>query len=238
MPLKPPGEQGGLCSAFANPTLGDKQSCGQDAGRVPSWSKATCFSGIYRSHEGQRSQGANNRISSRPQYIWLGCVQPLLQDECMGPFLHLTCVRSALFWPLSNCCCCFCWVLVCVFFSVLVCVICGWMFCSLRKREEAVWHKISTVKILNHRFTGTTLHTVASRSTPETIEGYRQIYIHSIFPSSHGRFSHFLNFFFRSIFVSSHKTRCWFCVTLYCQLHMAMFLHNHIPHPPNTQQPA
>jgi hypothetical protein len=40
-----------------------------------------------------------------------------------------------------------------------------------------------------------------------------------------------------SIFAASHKTCCWLCVTLYCKLHhTAMFLHNHIPHPPNTQQ--
>jgi hypothetical protein len=30
-------------------------------------------------------------------------VQPLLQDECVGPFPQLTCVLSASFWPLSNC---------------------------------------------------------------------------------------------------------------------------------------
>jgi hypothetical protein len=30
-------------------------------------------------------------------------VQPLLQDEGVGPFHQLTCVRSASFWPLSNC---------------------------------------------------------------------------------------------------------------------------------------
>ena len=76
---------------------------GQDAGRVPSSSKGLCSSGIYGSHEGRRYQGANDGVSSRPQRIWLGCVQPLLQDECVGPFPQLTCVRSASFWPLSNC---------------------------------------------------------------------------------------------------------------------------------------
>jgi hypothetical protein len=30
-------------------------------------------------------------------------VQLLLQDEGVGPFPQLTCVRSVLFWPLSNC---------------------------------------------------------------------------------------------------------------------------------------
>ena len=103
MPLQLPGGQGGPCSAFANPTLSHKQSRGQDAGRVPSLSKGPCSSGIYGSHEGRRSQGANDGVSSRPQRIWLGCVQLLLQDECVGPFPQLTCVRSALFWPLSNC---------------------------------------------------------------------------------------------------------------------------------------
>ena len=103
MPPKPPGGQGGPCSAFANPTLCHKQSRGQDAGRVPSSSKGPCSSGIYGSHEGRRSQGANDGVSSCPQRIWLGCVQPLLQDECVGPFPQLTCVLSASFWPLSNC---------------------------------------------------------------------------------------------------------------------------------------
>ena len=41
-----------------------------------------------------------------------------------------------------------------------------------------------------------------------------------------------------SIFAASHKTCCRLCVTLYCKLHTAMFLHNHIPHPPTTQQPT
>ena len=103
MPLQLPGGQGGPCSAFANPTLRHKQSRGQDAGRVPSLSKGPCSSGIYGSHEGRRSQGANDGVSSRPQRIWLGCVQLLLQDEGVGPFPQLTCVRSVLFWPLSNC---------------------------------------------------------------------------------------------------------------------------------------
>ena len=103
MPLQLPGGQGGPCSAFANPTLWHKQARGQDAGRVPSSSKGPCSSGIYGSHEGRRSQGANDGVSSRPQRIWLGCVQLLLQDEGVGPFPQLTCVRSVLFWPLSNC---------------------------------------------------------------------------------------------------------------------------------------
>ena len=103
MPPQLPGGQGGPCSAFANLTLCHKQSLGQDAGRVPSSSKGPCSSGIYGSHEGQRSQGANNGVSSRPRRIWLGCLQPLLQNECVGPFPQLTCVQSASFWPLSNC---------------------------------------------------------------------------------------------------------------------------------------
>ena len=103
MPAQPPGGQGGPCSAFANLTLCHKQSCGQDAGRVPSSSKGPCSSGVYGSHKGQWSQGTTDGVSSRPQRIWLGCVQPLLQVECVGPFPQLTCVRSALFWPLSNC---------------------------------------------------------------------------------------------------------------------------------------
>jgi hypothetical protein len=70
---------------------------------VPSSSKGPCPSGIYGSHEGRRSQGANDGVSSRHQRISLGCVQPLLQDEGVGPFHQLTCVRSASFWPLSNC---------------------------------------------------------------------------------------------------------------------------------------
>ena len=53
--------------------------------------------------KGKRSQGANDEVSSRPQRIWIGCVQLLLQDECMGPFPQLTCMWSVLFWPLSNC---------------------------------------------------------------------------------------------------------------------------------------
>ena len=57
----------------------------------------------------------------RHQCIWLGCVQPLLQDECVGPFPQLTCVRSALFLPLSNCCFCF-FVFSCVCFLVFLCV--------------------------------------------------------------------------------------------------------------------
>ena len=98
MPPQLPGGQGGPCSAFTNPTLSYKQSCGQDAERVPSSSKGPCSSGIYGSYEGQRSQGANEGVSSRPpQRIWLGFVQPLLQDECVGPFSLSTCVRSALF---------------------------------------------------------------------------------------------------------------------------------------------
>ena len=103
MPLQLPGGQGGPYSAFANPTLSHKQSHRQDARRVPSSSKGPCSSGIYESHEGQWSQGANDGVSSCPQRIWLGCVQLLLQDEGVGPFPQLTCVRSVLFWPLSNC---------------------------------------------------------------------------------------------------------------------------------------
>jgi len=103
MPLQLPGGQGGPCSAFANLTLRHKQSRGQDAERVPSSSKGPCSSGIYGSHEGRLSQGTNDGVSSRPQWIWLGCMQLLLQDECVGPFPQLTCVRSASFWPLSNC---------------------------------------------------------------------------------------------------------------------------------------
>ena len=103
MPLKPPGGQGGSCSAFANPTLCHKQSRRQDAGRVPSSAKGLCSSGIYRSHEGGRSQGTNDGASSCPQCVCLAFVQPLLQTECVGPFPQLTGVRSASFWPLSNC---------------------------------------------------------------------------------------------------------------------------------------
>ncbi len=138
MPPQPPGGQGGPCSAFANPTLCHKQSCRQDAKKVLSSSKGAYSSGIYGSHEGRRSQGANDRVPSRPQCIWLGCVQPLLQDECVGPFPQLTCVRSASFWPLSNHCCyfwCSC-VLVCVFFGVLVCVFCDLMSPSREKRRK------------------------------------------------------------------------------------------------------
>jgi hypothetical protein len=32
-------------------------------------------------------------------------MQPLLQDECMGPFPHLNSVRFAYIWPLSTCQC-------------------------------------------------------------------------------------------------------------------------------------
>jgi len=103
MPPQPPRGQGGPCSAFTNSTLCHKQSRRQDAGRVPSSSKGPCSSGIYGSHEGQRSQGANGGVSSRPPLESLAFVQPLLQDECVVPFPQLTCVRSALFWPLSNC---------------------------------------------------------------------------------------------------------------------------------------
>jgi hypothetical protein len=77
MPPQHPGGQERPCSAFANPTLCHKQSCGQDAGRVPSSSKGPCSSGIYGFHEEEWSQGANDGVSSRPQTIWLGCVQPL-----------------------------------------------------------------------------------------------------------------------------------------------------------------
>ncbi len=41
-----------------------------------------------------------------------------------------------------------------------------------------------------------------------------------------------------SMFAASHKTCCRLRVTLYCKLHTAMFLHNHIPHPSTTQQPT
>jgi hypothetical protein len=130
MPPKPPGGQGGPCSAFANPTLWHKQSCGQDAGRVPSSAKGQCSSGIYGSNKGQQSQGANAGVSSRPQRIWLGCVQPLLQDECVGPFPQLTCVRSALFWPCPI-------VDVVILFVFLVCVL--WFDAPLtEKREKAL----------------------------------------------------------------------------------------------------
>jgi hypothetical protein len=67
---------------------------------VPSSSKGPCSSGVYRSHEGQWSQGTTDGVSARPQRILLGC---LLQVECVGPFPQLTCMWSALFWPLSNC---------------------------------------------------------------------------------------------------------------------------------------
>ena len=39
---------------------------------------------------------------------------------------------------------------------------------------------------LNHPFTGTSLHMVASKSTPERIEVFRQIGIHSVLTSFHG----------------------------------------------------
>ena len=110
-------------------------------GRVPSLSKGPCSSGIYGSHEGRWSQGANDGVSSCPQRIWLGCMQLLLQDEGMGPFPQLTCVRSVLFWPLSNCWCCyFICVLVCVCFAV------GGCSAHWGKREEALWHKIPRKK--------------------------------------------------------------------------------------------
>jgi hypothetical protein len=70
---------------------------------VPSSSKSPCSSGVYGSHEERWSQGANDGVSSRPPLESLAFVQPLLQDECVVPFPQLTCVRSALFWPLSNC---------------------------------------------------------------------------------------------------------------------------------------
>ena len=112
-----------------------KQSHGQDAGRVPSSSKGPCFSGIYGSHKGQWSQGANDGVSSRPQRIWLGFVQPLLQDECMGHFPLSTCMWSALFWPLSNCQCCY---FLCDIFCEFVGVAVGGCSAHWEKREEAL----------------------------------------------------------------------------------------------------
>jgi hypothetical protein len=36
---------------------------------VPSSSEGACSSGIYGSHEGQRSQGANDGVSTPPVYL-------------------------------------------------------------------------------------------------------------------------------------------------------------------------
>jgi hypothetical protein len=140
MPPQPPGGQGGPCSTFANPTLCHKQSCGQDARKVLFSSKGAYSSGIYGSHKGQRSQGANDTVPSCPQCIWLGCVQPLLKDECVGPFPQLTCVRSASFWPLSNHCCCFFGVLVYLYvcFLVFLCVCLRFDVPLMGKREKAL----------------------------------------------------------------------------------------------------
>ena len=113
-------------------------------------------------------------------------------------------------------------------------------FAHLEKKEEALRHKIPRKKNLNHLFTGTTLHTLASKSTPE-----RFISSLSIFRPSHGFFS--LSVFPPShrgvlaipqhslplqIWPSSHKTHCrlYYLATL--------SLHNHISPPPTTQQPT
>ena len=167
-----------------------------------------CSSGIYGSHEEERSQGANDGVSTRPQYVWLAFVQPLLQDECVGPFPQLTGVRSALLGPLSNCRCCY-------FLFSCVCVLRLDVLLARKKGGSCTTQNFKK-KNLNHPFTDTTLHMVASKSTPETIEGYCQIYIHSVFLSSHGRFLAFPQIFSCSKFFIPSQNSCWLCVTLYC----------------------
>ena len=136
MPPQLPGGRGGPCSAFANPTLSHKQSRGQDTGRVPSSSKRSVF--FWHLRISRRATGFFT-----PPDLWLGFGQPLFQDECMGPFPPSTCVRSASFWPLSNCQCCY---FLCVIFCVFVGVTVGGCSAHWGKREEALWHKIPRKK--------------------------------------------------------------------------------------------
>jgi hypothetical protein len=74
------------------------------------------------------------------------------------------------------------------FWCSCVCV-CFVVRCSTHgKKKESVMTPNFNDENLNHPFTGTTLHTVTSKSTPETIEGYRQFCSFSVFAVSHGRF--------------------------------------------------
>jgi hypothetical protein len=65
-------------------------------------------------------------------------------------------------------------------------MICGWMFRSLGKKGGSGMTPFFNNKILNHPFTGTALHTVASKSRPERFKVSRQIGIHLVLTSSHG----------------------------------------------------
>ena len=65
-----------------------------------------------------------------------------------------------------------------------VCVFAVW--CSLTgKKGESVMTPNFNNENLNHPFTGTSLHMVASKSTPERIEVSCQIGIHSVLTSSY-----------------------------------------------------
>jgi hypothetical protein len=52
------------------------------------------------------------------------------------------------------------------------------------KKGESIMTPNFNNENLNHLFTGTTLHTVTSISTPETIEGFRQFCSLSVFAAS------------------------------------------------------
>ena len=118
-----------------------------------------------------------------------------------------------------------------IFLCSCVCV--SWFeFFSFEKKGESVMTQNFNNENLNHPFTGTSLHRVASKSMPERIEVSHQSGIHSVLTSSHGRVLTFSHFFFRSNFVIlSHDPLLALCVA-------AMSPCNHIPHPPNTQQPT
>jgi hypothetical protein len=64
------------------------------------------------------------------------------------------------------------------------------MFHSQKKGESVMTPNFNNEN-LNYPFTGTTLHTVTSKSTPETIEGFHQFCSLSVFAASHGKFVKF-----------------------------------------------
>jgi len=66
----------------------------------------------------------------------------------------------------------------------------GSMFHSQKKGESVMTPNFNNEN-LNYPFTGTTLHTVTSKSTPETIEGFHQFCSLSVFAASHGKFVKF-----------------------------------------------